>query len=77
MNELKRLANPQGLPVAELKKHIADWPEIDANGEPTGVWLETGRGLSSQCVGVEILNYRELGATRKGGAEWKIARQTG
>ena len=44
--------------VAELKAMIADWPEIDAMGEPTEVWLETGQNLTSPCNEVCPLNYR-------------------
>lgn len=44
--------------VAELKRHIANWPETDAMGEPTEVWIETGKTLSSPCMAVELLNYR-------------------
>jgi hypothetical protein len=44
--------------VAELKRHIANWPETDSMGEPTEVWIETGKKLSSPCMAVELLNYR-------------------
>jgi hypothetical protein len=47
-----------GVTVAELKKHIESWPETDAMGEPTEVWLETGHQLSSPCMSVELLNCR-------------------
>lgn len=46
--------------VAELKRHIADWPETDASGEPTEVWLQTGDRLSRPCVAVEVLNLRRV-----------------
>lgn len=48
----------EGIRVAELKRVVADWPETDAEGEPTEVWNQTGFGLSSPCVSVEILNKR-------------------
>lgn len=44
--------------VAELKVMIADWPETDAMGDPTEVWLETGVSLTSPCNEVCPLNYR-------------------
>jgi hypothetical protein len=47
-----------GLTVSELKKAIADWPEINGAGEPTEVWLETGDGISNQCVNFERMNVR-------------------
>jgi hypothetical protein len=55
---LHPLVSRMGVTVAELKKHIASWPETDAMGEPTEVWLETGHQLSSPCMSVELLNYR-------------------
>lgn len=55
---LQRLVSGMGVTVAELKKHIAAWPETDATGEPTEVWLETGHQLSSPCMSIEPLNYR-------------------
>lgn len=53
-----------GLTVAQLKRHIADWPEIDASGEPTEVWIQTSRG-SCQCLTIDVLNLR----TRDDGTE--------
>jgi len=55
---LHPLVSRIGVTVAELKKHIAAWPETDAMGEPTEVWLETGHQLSGPCMSVELLNYR-------------------
>jgi hypothetical protein len=55
---LHPLVSRMGVTVAELKKHIADWPETDGMGEPTEVWLETGHQLSSPCMSIELLNYR-------------------
>lgn len=57
-DSLPRLVSRMGVTVAELKKHIADWPETDAMGEPTEVWLETGYQLSSPCMSIELLNCR-------------------
>jgi hypothetical protein len=57
-DSLHPLFSKTGVTVAELKKHIADWPETDAMGEPTEVWLETGRELSSPCMSIELLNHR-------------------
>lgn len=55
---LHPLVSRLGVTVAELKRHIASWPETDAMGEPTEVWIETGEMLSSPCMTVELLNYR-------------------
>lgn len=55
---LHSLVSKLGVTVAELKRHIANWPETDATGEPTEVWIETGKTLSSPCMTVELLNYR-------------------
>lgn len=55
---LRQLVGDAGLTVAELKRHIADWPETDANGDPTEVWIETGDSISGPCVAVELLNLR-------------------
>ena len=59
MKELYALIT-EGLPVAELKRHIADWPETDAMGEPTEVWIQSGDGLSRQCLAIDVLNCRTL-----------------
>ena len=50
---------PNGLTVTELKTIVADWPEVDHLGEPTEVWIETGKSLTSWAVEVGTLNYRE------------------
>lgn len=55
---VRQVVSMMGVTVAELKKHIAAWPETDAMGEPTEVWLETGHQLSSPCMSIELLNYR-------------------
>lgn len=55
----------EGLTVAELKRHIANWPEIDTSGEPTEVWIQSGDMLSRQCVAIEVLNLR----TKEDGTE--------
>jgi len=44
--------------MAEFKNHVAGRPETDAEGEPTEVWLESGRYRSSLCARVEVLNRR-------------------
>ncbi len=56
---------PGGMTVAELKAILADWPERDANGDPTRVWLTTGPGLSAVAASACPLNARE-----DGGARW-------
>jgi hypothetical protein len=55
---LHPLVSRLGVTVAELKRHIANWPETDAMGEPTQIWIETGEMLSSPCMTIELLNYR-------------------
>ena len=52
---------PNGLTVKELKNAIKDWPEINVNGEPTEVWIETGLGLSSQVKVVWIIPLNKCG----------------
>lgn len=49
---------PQGMTVKELKALVKDWPEEDENGEPTDVFIETGRGLSSAVTEVWMMNAR-------------------
>jgi hypothetical protein len=46
-----------GMTVSELKELIHDWPETDATGEPTEVWIETAANKSSPvtCVSPEVL----------------------
>jgi len=63
--KLKPLDAPHGLTVAQLKRHVANWPETDAQGEPTEVWLQSGDELSRQCLAIEVLNLR----TRPDGTE--------
>lgn len=55
---LQRMGRPAGVTVAELKRLLDGWPEVDASGEPTEVWLSTGWCLSSPCVEVLPLNLR-------------------
>lgn len=50
--------NQMGMTVRELKAVIKDWPEEAENGEPTDVWMQTGRGLSSP-----VGTVRQLGAS--------------
>lgn len=57
--KLTILSNPEGITVAELKQHIADWPEIDNQGLPTEVWI-CDNGLSGPCRSVTPLTLREL-----------------
>ena len=49
MNNIIKLPQyfPNGLTIKELKSLVAAWPEIDEEGNPTLVWVETGNGLSS------------------------------
>ena len=44
--------------IKDLKELIKDWPEIDSNGLPTEVWLESGDMLSSACMQYSKLNVR-------------------
>ncbi len=36
--------------VRELKRMLKKWPDTGPNGEETEVWIETGKGLSSQAT---------------------------
>ena len=56
-----------GMTVKELKELVKDWAEEDAYGEPTEVWMETGRCLSSPVRVACQLNYRKDDET---GKEW-------
>jgi hypothetical protein len=49
---------PNGLTVTELKEMVKDWPEQDELGEPCGVWVTTGEGLSSPVTTAVSLNRR-------------------
>ena len=53
---------PNGLTVKELKAIVKDWAETDENGDPTEVWIETGRCLSSVVTEVGHLNMSENSA---------------
>jgi hypothetical protein len=46
--------------VSKLKRLLADWPEVDGDGRPTEVWIQTGQTESSPCVNVMQLNVRTL-----------------
>lgn len=52
MSPHKHTHHPNGLTVRELKRIIADWPEVDHMGEDTEVWMHTGLGLSSPVTDV-------------------------
>lgn len=56
-----------GMTVKELKDLIKDWPEEDCYGDPTEVWMETGRCLSSPVRVACPLNLRKDDET---GKEW-------
>ena len=45
--------------VADLKEMIKDWPELDRDGEPSEVWMETGWCRSSPVTTAGSLNFRE------------------
>jgi hypothetical protein len=44
------------LTVKELKQLLATWPEVDANGEPTEVWMMVGLSRSAPVVMVRPLS---------------------
>jgi len=50
----------RGMTVKELKELVKDWPEVTNYGEPTEVWIETGRGWSSPVVVAMALNLRDM-----------------
>lgn len=47
---------PNGLTVRELKALIADWPEVDDEGNEAEVWIEDECGLSNIVKQVWPLN---------------------
>lgn len=60
MKPLNMLEFPYGLTVAELKKILAEWPEVDGNGEPTHVWISNeATGVSNTVSEVSPLNRRQ------------------
>jgi len=54
---MREFAN--GMTVRELKEMIKDWPETNQYGEDCGVWIETGRNLSTPVTTAGPLNLRE------------------
>jgi len=52
-----------GMTVAELKKVVSMWPEVDGNGNPTEVWIEnySDLGMSNQVKHITPLNQRISG----------------
>jgi len=54
-------ANFNGLTVEQLKDFVADLPETDQNGDDFTVWIETGKGLSSEAKAVRMLNKNDYG----------------
>ena len=53
------LENSNGITVRQLKEFIKDWPEEDQYGEPTEVWISSGKNLSSVAVTLCALNLRK------------------
>lgn len=50
------LRNPEGLTVAQLKGHIASWPEVDEEGRPLRVYQQTTNGLAMATCEMTPLN---------------------
>lgn len=46
--------------VSQLKAIIAEWPELDEEGDPNQVWLATGDGLSSPCISVFQFSHMDI-----------------
>jgi hypothetical protein len=44
--------------VRQLKAALADWPELNAEGQPTEVWVGSSGGVSNPCVSCWPLNPR-------------------
>lgn len=65
MEDIKTKIFEYGLTVKQLKEYIRDWPEKNAYGEPTTVWMSTGKNLTSQVKALVPLNRRT-----KNGEEW-------
>lgn len=49
-----------GMTIKELKAAINEWPELDSNGEPNNVWVETGAGLSSLATSLWPLSGEHI-----------------
>lgn len=47
--------------VARLKALLAPLPDLDADGDPYEVWVETGSCRSSRCELVSALNKDQRG----------------
>lgn len=52
------IETPNGLRVKELREWLAQIPDTNSEGNPSEVWLSTGRNLSSQATGATVLNFR-------------------
>lgn len=53
--------NKNGLTIKELKIMINDTPEVNEDGKPFEVWVQTGDNVSSPVKTVYKLNSREDG----------------
>lgn len=45
-----------GITVKELKKIIANWPDVRADGTPTEVWLGDSDGCSNRVIEISTLD---------------------
>lgn len=59
MERMTMFENSAGITVHDLKRLIKKWPETNDMGEPCKVWIETGRGLSSQAMRGCALDVRK------------------
>ena len=54
-NYLRKKRWGEMMTVLELKRILQDWPDYTPDNEPTEVWIETGRMLSSECIRCVLL----------------------
>lgn len=61
-----------GITVKELKKILADIPDVGLDGEDTEVWISTGVMTSSPAHSVCKLNYRQDCEPGSTGESWDL-----
>jgi hypothetical protein len=55
---LKKLHNPRGIKISELKDWISTWPDIDIWGDDAEVWIDSAGGGSRVLTTIWPLNIR-------------------
>ena len=51
---------PNGMSVKDLKKLVANLPEVNESGEDNEAWMMTGNGTTSQIANVSPLNRGDI-----------------